>query len=239
MFEDAKKHLLRTIELYRRNIKIVLLYSVLLAFGFLFSIFENVRISSGNIFLKPAGKLEIIVEVILFLLFLLFYSAVSAILIFAIRKELSKVRVEYYMREVLQKFVLKIFGFYLFFSILFLGLSILSIEYWFLEIVAFIIALLLLFTPQAIIIDELNVENAISKSIEFIFSYPKRFLASFFMGIVLLLLGIIVEILFDPLFYSGKVFCALFITIIGMPLFEIAKSYFYMLKFKLVEAYLK
>jgi len=233
------KHLKNIINLYTKNIKVVLLFSILLGFGFLFSMFGNVRIASGNIFVSVGSAEVVALETALFLIMLVFFSSVSAILIFSVRKELSKLRLEYYLKEVLQKFAIRLFGFYLFASILFLGISVLSVRYWFLQVVEFFIAVIFLFVPQSIVIDESNVESAISKSIEFIFSYPKSFVSVFVLGILLLFLSISAEVIFDPLFFSGKVFSLLFSCIVAIPLFEIAKSYFYMRKFGLVGAYLK
>jgi hypothetical protein len=87
---------------YKRNLKANISLGIMLVFVFLFTFFlPNIFLASGTLFLDY-GLSQIQwwsfgLELILVLLALIFYSIFVTLIIFAVRKEMSTVKVTYYI----------------------------------------------------------------------------------------------------------------------------------------------
>jgi len=235
----------RCFEEYKNNIKVCLLFALLLLFVPLFLIpffGTGTALSSGTIFLEYRLSSSTPLLVLLAILFLALYSFFVSLVVFAVRRDLSKVKVEFYLDEMVKKFAVRIFIFYTILMVIIFSLSTIASALGmqtmlaFLAI-AFIISLAFMFVPQAIVVDELSLAAAMRESMSFIRRNAKETLAVLMLGCALLLIVGVLEYVLDLFFmefFAGE-FVALLLTLIFIvPFVEITKTYFYMLKFNLI-----
>jgi len=100
-----------------------------------------------------------------------------------------------------------------------------------------IISLALLFVPQAIVVDEVGVLDAVRESFDFIKKYPGSFFRVVMTGTVLVALVLLIEFALDFLvldFLPGRFVSAFLLLVFVVPFLEAMKTYVYMLKFDLV-----
>ncbi len=226
---------------YLENIRMNLLFGVLLVFAF-FSLFENIFVGSGSIFLEYnlflVDPLVLLVEIISIIVFLVFYSLFVSFLIFNIRNKMNKVRLNYYLREKLDKFgftltlffVLFFVLFYLAYSLLvFFGVPLLAVNF-----VLFFVSLLFLFVPQSVVVDEYRLSHAVQNSTEFLLRNPLTVLKIVFMSFVFLLILPLIEFVFDFVFLLGNYVSLVVCLFVLVPFIEIVKTRLYMKKFGLV-----
>ena len=227
---------------YKNNIKASLAFALLLVFVPIFSFFESVFASSGSMFLdyNTIELSQALLFLPAFLLFLVFYAFFISIIVFSVRKDLSNVKLQLYLQEMIQKFSLKLFVFFALFSLLlyavvllglFLGASILA-----LSLVLLVVSLLLLFVPQSIVVDEEDVLHAILNGMEFISKNPKAFLQVVVVGTVLLAVVALVGEAFDAFSVFGAHVSLLLTLVFVLPFLESMKTYLYMMKFELIKS---
>ena len=227
---------------YRKNFKAAIAFALLLVFVPVFAVFENVFFSSGSAFLNYNiwDLPSILVFIAPFLLFLVFYSFLISIIIFSVRKDLSKLKLTFYLSEMIQKFALKIFIFFVFFSIILFAISMALIYFGvsvlLVSLFLLVVSIALLFVPQSIVVDEENIFHAIQNNFEFIAKNPKAVAQVIVVGWALLVVASLIGELFD-LFYFLGAYVSLFLTLIFiLPYVEAMKTYLYMLKFDLVKS---
>jgi hypothetical protein len=219
-----------------------------LVFVFLFLLLPNTQVSAGTMIFDyslAANPLILVLEAILLLAFIMFYSIFTTLVIFGVRKEMSAVKISYYLREMLQRFAWQVFGFYALLSFSFilialvgiqLGILIHPILFFAANGLMFVIALSLIFVPQAIVIDETDVAQGLANNFAFIKKNPGAFILVFFTGAILLGLVPLLEYAADTFFYAGR-FVALVVTLLLIvPFLEIIKSHEYMERFELVKS---
>ncbi len=236
ILSEALKH-------YKNNFLTSIAFALLLVFVLLFAQFTNCFVSSGSIFLDysliKSNVVDFLLLIFSILVFLFFYSIFIALIIFAVRKDLSKLKIHYYLTEKIQKFALKLFiFFFIFFLILFLisaslinfGVPILAIN-----AIFFLVSIAFLFLPQAIVIDEDSLPSSVSSNFEFILKHFNSFLLVLVTGAVLLAILPLVEFLFDYLFFVGRFVSLLISLIFIVPYLEVLKTILYMHKFELVK----
>ncbi len=235
----------KVLQEYLSNFKAALGFGLLLVFVALFSFFPNTVVGSGTIFAEynPADSLFLVALILFSLLYLVFYSLFISVIILAVRRDLSKVKIQYYISEMLKKFTLKIFTFYTF---LFVFLFLLSLIFEFFGIglilsslVALLVSLLTLFVPQSIVVDEIKIREAFSNNIEFMLKNPKHFFSVIIVGSILLALVLLVEFAFDPVFLSGRFVSLLLVMVFVVPFMEVMKTYLFMQKFDLIKNFEK
>jgi len=226
---------------YLENFKMNLLFGVLLVFGF-FALFENIFVGSGSIFLEynifSVNPLVLLVELISIIVFMVFYSLFLSFLIFNVRNKMNQVRLQYYLKEKLQKFG---FSLSLFFALYFLAfyiayslLILVGVPFIAINLILFIVSVLLLFVPQSIVVDESKITHSIESSVEFLTKNPVTVLKVIFMSVVFLLLVPLIEFLFDFIYLTGNYVSLLIVLFFVVPFIEIVKTRLYMKKFGLV-----
>jgi hypothetical protein len=236
------------IEHFIKNLKACLSFGILLVFVFLFLLLPNIQVSAGTMVFDysfGANPLVLLLEGVLLLVFLVFFSIFSTLVIFGVRKEMSSVKISYYLREMLQRFAWKVFGFYALLSFSFMVIALLGALLSFYLHPAFflaanavmvIVSLALVFVPQAIVIDETNIKEGVQNNFAFIGKNPGAFVLVVVTAMVLLALMPLVEFAADNLFYAGR-FVALIVTLLFVvPFLEIIKSHEYMERFELVKS---
>ena len=235
-------------EHFIKNLKACLSFGILLVFVFLFLLLPNIQVSAGTMIFDyglAANPLVLILEVILLLVFIMFFSIFSTLVIFGVRKEMSAVKISYYLREMLQRFAWKMFGFYalLTFGSIVIALIGVQLSLWFHPFafylangIIFVVSLALIFVPQAIVIDETDIRQGIENNFAFIKKNPGAFVLVAVTALVLLGLMPLLEFVADTLFYAGR-FVALIVTLLLIvPFLEIVKSHEYMERFELVKS---
>jgi len=239
---------LYALEHFVKNFKACLSYGILLVFVFLFLLLPNTQVSAGTMIFDyslAANPLVLVLEAILLLAFIMFYSIFTTLVIFGVRKEMSAVKISYYLREMLQRFAWQVFGFYALLSFSFILIALVGIQlailvhpalFYAANAVMFLIAISLVFVPQAIVIDETDVAQGLANNFAFIKHNPGAFVLVFLTGAILLGLVPLLEYAADTFFYAGR-FVALVVTLLLIvPFLEIIKSHEYMERFELVKS---
>lgn len=251
----------KAIDEYKSNFKICLLFALLLASvpAFILPFFRvpffetGVTLSSGTILIDYMLSPQAVPIFVLALVFLFFYSFLIGLICLAVRRDLSKVKVHFYLKEMVRKFAFKIFGFYaitlalVFIPALILSSISLNLLVAFLVLV-FIFSVFFMFVPQAIVIDEVPLEKALSESVIFVKKNPVIALKVVFLMAALLLLAGLIEFVLDTIaltgifgplvaseFIVGQIISIAITSIFVVPFIEILKTFFYMLKFDLIK----
>ncbi|HIH21055.1 MAG: hypothetical protein J4478_04155 [Candidatus Diapherotrites archaeon] len=235
----------KTLKLYLANRKAALVFGILLVFVALFIQLSNVFASSGSIFfnysIPEQGLAVLIGEAILLAIFLALYSAFVSVIVFSVRGEMSHVRIHFYLREMLEKFALRIFAFYfllvavlsiLGFLLLTAGASIASIN-----LLLLIVSVFLIFVPQSIVIDEKGLRRAVYNNFEFILSNIPAFILVIVVSSIILLAIPLVELFFDQFNYMGFLVSIIIVLLFAVPFIETLKTQLYMLKYGMVKAH--
>lgn len=232
----------KTIELYRENARTALAFGILMVFVVLFAQFQNVFLGSGTIFLDYNFIREdlgaIALQIAAIAVFLALYSVFVSLIVLGTRKELSGLRVEHYLREEVPLIAGKIFVFYFIFVI---GLALIAgmlvnigMPVITMNVLLLIVAVLFLFTPQSIAVDEKGILESMYYNLEFIFANLKLFVYVLIVSTAILLVIPLIELLFDPYYFLGGYIGIALLLLFGVPFIETLKTQFYMLKFGLV-----
>jgi hypothetical protein len=232
----------RAWEEFLHNFKIALAFGLLLVFSFFFVLFPNIFLGSGSFFLEFAFLKESVknslAQIVLVLAYLLFYAVFSAIIIFSVRKDLTHVRFEHYLVEVLPRFWIGLVKFFVLYSVLVMAIGIILVGLGapmaLVALVLLVISLALLFVPQAIVIDEEDLKHAVQNNLEFIRQSPKLFVAVVVTGAVLLAVLQLVELTFDSYAFSGRFVSIVLLSVLVLPFMEVLKSVAYLSKFGIV-----
>jgi len=235
----------KTLQLYLANTKVAVVFGVLLVFVALFMQFGNVFASSGSMFynytFSGLGILGIAAEAIALIIFLALYAAFVSIVVFSVRSEMSHVRIHYYIQEMLEKFALRLFTFYLAlifglaivgFLLVSAGVSVIAVN-----VLLLIITLAFLFVPQAIVIDEKGLRMAFYHNFEFIAKNIPAAIMVVVVSAALLLVIPMIELFFDSYGFIGSIVSILIVLLFAVPFIETLKTQLYMLKFKMVRAH--
>jgi len=238
-------------KVYMENIRAAIAFGLLLLFVpvFLLEFFQsqNLFFSSGSFFVEYslASPEAIALELGVAALYLILFSFFVSLMVFGVRKDLSKVRVEYYLSEMVQKFTVQIFLFFLLYCTLLSAIGLLAVltlepltGMYAASLVMMMVSLLFMFVPQAIVIDEVGVIDALRESLEFISKNPKSFFTVIVAGAALLAVVILIEFLLDFLLLDvliGRFVSVLLLFVFVVPYIEAVKTYAYMLKFDLVK----
>jgi len=226
---------------YLENSKLSVLFGVLLVFVFFFLFFSNIIVGSGSIFLEynlnNINLVNFAIEIITIAVFLVFYAVFVSFIIFNVRNKLSNVRMEYYLKDKLHKFSLKLFFFFVFyvFLLFFTATALISagVSVYAVNLLLLLISLALLFVPQSIVIDEAPMVHSIQNNFEFIAKNPKNFLRAVIASIILLALIPLIEMAFDFVAFSGRFVSIIILLVLIVPYIEVLKTRLYMSKFGL------
>ena len=231
--------------MYLANSKVAVIFGTLLVFVALFIQLSNVFASSGSLFfdynLSGQNALMLVGEIVLLAVFLALYSAFVSIIVFSVRSEMSHVKIHFYLQKMLEKFALRLFWFYLALVLLLSALGILligaGVNVVAINLLFLLITVLLLFVPQAIVVDEKGLMQALYYNFEFIFSNLPAFLLVILLSAVILLIVPIIELYFDSFNYLGSFVSIAIVLLFVVPFIETLKTQLYMLKFGLVKAH--
>ncbi len=229
---------------YVSNFRLALLFGLLLVFVPLLAYFPNIQFSFGTLSIEyaVAPVAFIVVEFAIIALFFAFFSFFVSLVVLAVRKDLSKIRIEFYLSEMLKRFALKVFIFLFFYSLFLfligLFLSLAGFNLIAVNAVLFLLSIPFLFVPQAIVIDEVPLREAVIESIDFCWKNFRSVLFVFFVGSTLVAITLLFSFavdLFSVRLLAGRYVAMLVSMIFIVPFMEILKTYVYMLKFDLIK----
>jgi len=234
----------RALHTYITNFRAALAFLLLLVFIFPISEFFSSFVSSGTLFLDYNFlKSDIMILgslLVVAVVFLFFYSLLQTLLIFAVRRDLSAVKVDYYLREQMQKFTGKIMVFNVLYAVIASWIAGLLILFGVLPVlVAFLLLLAslpFLFLPQAIVIDEHKLTASLRSSIGFMQENPKYVIAVIGIGFLLVFLVSLIEFAIDSVVLLGNYVTLILTLIFVIPFLEVLKTNLYMSKFGLITA---
>jgi len=232
-----------SVEQYKANFKTALVFALLLVFVPVFATFPNIFISSGGLFIDysvlSVPPAMLLAEAGLTALFLLFYSFFLSIIIFSVRKGLSKLKLQLYLHEMIQKFALRIFAFYILLCLLaFLFVSamlLLGAHILLASLVLLAASFLLMFVPQAVVIDEEGLRHALLTNFDFLLKHPTDFFKVAFVGAVLLALLQLLEFSLAQITMLAPYISLLLCLIFILPFLEVVKTYLYLMKIDLIK----
>ncbi|MDD5148200.1 MAG: hypothetical protein PHH08_01920 [Candidatus ainarchaeum sp.] len=234
--------LANTFSEYIANFKTALVFVLLLVFAPIAFILGNFFIGSGTIFLDYnlsfANPAQLLLALAFAAVYVLIYSFFISIIIFSVRKDLSTLHFNYYLTEMIKKFTFKIFWFNLgFFLVLFLLGSVLfffNVPALVIAAILFLLAVSVIFVPQAIVIDEENILNSIYNNFDFFRTNFSSFAKIFVTAIILLAIVQLIEFLVDLVVPVGAFVSIIISLIFIVPYLEVMKTYLYMLKYDLI-----
>lgn len=233
----------KSISLYLKNFRTSLIFALLLVSVVFFSSFPNFLVSSGTIFFSYSLSFPEIgvlaTQIVGMLVFLLFYSFFVTVIVFSVRKELSHVKLSYYVAEAIRKFSFKMLAFFAFFvAVLYL------LQLFFLSIglhpvasalILLVLTAMFIFVPQAIVIEEESLLHGLQTNFDFIMKNPRSLLLVLAVGALLLAVLQFVEFGIDRAFLLGNYVSLLVVMLFIQPFLEIFKTYLYMVnKFDLI-----
>ncbi len=233
----------KSLQIFISNLPVSLAFGILLVFVALFLQFSNIAISSGSLFLDygflKAEPIIILGELLLIALFLAVYSTLVTAIVFSARKDLGGVRFQYYLKEMLEKFALQLFVFYVLFTIILAVLAAVllgaGVGVNIVNFILFIAAIAFIFVPQTIVVDEKKAGQSIQYTLYFVKDNPISFLYVVLVSAVLLALIPIVELAFDQFTFASGFISLLLLAFFVLPFLEIVKTHVYMTKYGLVK----
>ncbi|MBN1941531.1 MAG: hypothetical protein JW772_05110 [Candidatus Diapherotrites archaeon] len=228
---------------YKANFKTALVFGLLLVFAPIAFFLGNSFLSSGTVFfdynLSLANPLQLLFSLAFLVFYLFFYSFFVSIIVFSVRKDLSTLRFNYYLSDMLHKFAFKTFLFLLgFVVILFLLATLLfffAVPASITAFALFIVSAALLFVPQAIVIDEEGIRYSVYSNFDFIVKNFFSFAYVIVTAILLLAVIQLVELGLDYVLQVGAYVSLVISLVFVVPYLEILKTYVYMLKYDLVK----
>lgn len=230
---------------YRENLKLSLSFSILLVFVFFFLRFSNMALLNGTVFFdysfSPLSWEVALAEVLAGLVFLAMYSILLTLLILAVRNDMSHIKVHYYLREMVQKFFVTVFMYFVLLSALFVGLVLLGplvgIPLVWINLLLLILSLSFVFVPQSLVIDEKPIWEAVQTNWYVIGKNPLEFLLVIVISAVLVGVLPFIEGLVDAYVYVGRYITVLLMFVFIIPFLEILKTILYMNRFELVRGH--
>ncbi|MEK6820931.1 MAG: hypothetical protein AABY11_00845 [archaeon] len=230
---------------YRSNLKLSLSFSILLVFVFFFLRFGNMALFNGTVFFDYSFSvisIEIVLaQIIAGVTFIAMYSILLTLLLLSVRNDLSHIKVRYYLREMVQKFFVKMVVYFVALSALFV--IVVSLGLWagvpvvWLNLLLLVLSLSLIFVPQSLVIDEKPILEAVQTNWYVIRSHPKDFFLVLVLGTVLVSILPLLEAWIDSFIYAGRYVTILLMFVVIIPFLEILKTILYMNRFELVRGH--
>lgn len=229
----------RSFEEFKENFKVSLSFAVLFIFVAFFLFFEQFFISSGSVFLSIDTSILGIIGIILGLVFLYAFSFFVSLAVYTIQRDIHHLSLDDYWNVLLKDASLKIFFFYLVFSVVcYLGL-IVGLYFGIILpiiLILLIISSILMYVPQSIVFEEKSIYDAALESVSF---WKSNFVLSVLILLtssVLLFVIILIEFFIDVLGFPGSIISFGLLMIGLVPFNEQMKSYAYILKCDLIRA---
>ncbi|MBI4044898.1 MAG: hypothetical protein HY392_04265 [Candidatus Diapherotrites archaeon] len=230
------------LKLYFSNISSVLGFGLLLVFVLFFLGMQGVFTSSGSIFftyaVPAAGYLESLIFGLVFLGFIFAYSVFTITVVFAVRSQLSRVKLHYYFSEKIRRFAVKYFVFLALFSLASFFLSVL-LGFAGFKALGFLLSaavvFFLMFLPQAIVVDEESMQSSLQNAFEFSLKHKKTTFLVFLSALLAVFALSVLEFALNVFLLPGEFLSLLVVSFFLVPFIEVVKTIYYMEKMGLVK----
>ncbi|MFA5931240.1 MAG: hypothetical protein WC821_02930 [archaeon] len=230
----------RAIEEYISNFKVMLSFGALFLFLPLFLMFSQFFLNSGTVYLSLNADLVLgAIGLVLALIFLYIFSFFVSLTVYAVHRDVQTLNLDTYWNTLFKDAALKVFFLYLVCAIVFYLVSALGFMtglVYLALILNLIIALVVMYAPQSIVLDESTIGEAIGKSVEFWFESPLISIAIFMIASVLLFVILFIELLLDLVGLPGVIVSFFLVLVFLVPFIEQTKSYAYLLKVALLKS---
>jgi hypothetical protein len=231
----------RAVEEYKENLAVILSMAVLLIFPAIFTFlgqfFKQFFFSSGSVLLSFNTEMFVLVGLVVGLVFLYVFSFFVSLIVYTIKKDVQSFSIDVYWNMLLKNAAIKIFILYTILAIIFYALSFFGIVSGFsvlAMLISFLIAALVMYAPQSIVLDEETVFGAIVQSAKFWKKNPAMGAVIIVLGSVMLAIILAVEYLLEMANFPGIFVSFLLVLIVLIPFIELMKSYAFVLKFDLI-----
>ncbi len=236
-----------TLDSYGRNFKLLLLFSLPFLIVFPLALLLPNFSSLGGIFLRfgsisrDIGLPELALIAVAFCISLLLFSFGLVAINFIVKTERTLKTISFYEFEKLEGYTFKLFAVFFLVFIISLAANIAVYEYGLHAtlgaLVSFIASLVVVFAPQAIVMDGLPAKYVPRASLSIIFKKFPMFLA-YLVAAVLLLLGIgqvsivLSSVIGNPI--TAQLLAVVVNAVLIIPFLEVLKSQIYLSKYSLL-----
>lgn len=230
---------------YLENITTALGFALLLVFVFPLSWISSTMVGSGTVLLDYGfmrqHPLVLLGLFALVMAFLFFYSLLVSLMVFAVRNDLSHVKMHLYLKEKVDKFAVKYFVLLAAFTVLTAVMAALLVDFGIpiaaVNFLLLVFSASLLFLPQSIVVDEESLLSSVLTNWDYIARNPAHFLIIMAFGSVSLLLLQVMEFFIDYFIGGGGFFSLLVALVFLVPFIEALKTYIYMNRFGIMQSY--
>ncbi|MFH1750601.1 MAG: hypothetical protein ABH863_02895 [Candidatus Micrarchaeota archaeon] len=241
-FSEVISH---TFEAYEKNFKLISFFAFPFAIVFLLSLkFENF-VSLSGIFLRYGSiqtdltPLDALLTVVVFLLSLSLFSFALVGVNLVIKSQRTLKRLTHYEHEKIEANTARMFTVFLAAFVITLLLNIFLYDLQLASSIGLFIALLIsiviLFVPQALVIDDLSITNAIYMSISIILRRFTYFLAFLFIASFMIILNTAVFIELSAAVPFARYLAVLVNAILILPFLEVMKVQIYLSKYPVLK----
>ncbi len=227
-----------TWENYKSNIKVAVSYLLLLVFIFVFTYFGEFFFNSGTVFLNLRFSTFTIVGLILGLIFLYAYSFFVSLTIYAIKRDLHTTSFDDYWEKIFKGAAVNVFVSNFIITLVSLAFFLIA-TYFTLPIIypilfSFILTLTLMYVPQVIVLEELDVFSAFGVALNFFLEKIwLSILITIFASVILFIIILLEQLLYG--FFLANFVSLILILVFLIPFIEEAKAFAYMMRFDLIK----
>jgi len=229
----------RAFEEYFSNARVMVSFGVLFVFLAVFAFFNQFFFTAGTVFLSFDISLLGAIGLVLVLVFLYVFSFFVSLTVYSVHRDVQNISFDTYWNGLFRVAALRIFVLYLIVAIVLYIISVIGFMYGFTLIaliINLIIALLVMFAPQSIVLDEAKVGEAVGKSIEFWFSKTLTAIGILVIASVILFVAVFIELYLELAALPGSIVSFFIIMVFLVPFIEQSKSYAYLMKVDLLKS---
>ncbi len=234
-----------TLEAYKKNFKLISFFSFPFAIVFLLSTLLQNFLSLSGIFLRygsiqtDLSAIDAVIIVGVFLLSLLFFSFALVAVNLVIKSQRTLKRLTHYEHEKIEINTAKMFTLFLAVFVLILVINLLLYDFQLTSslglLFSLLISLVILFAPQAIVIDDLSITHALYMSISIIFRRFTYFLAFMAIASFLILLNTQIFMGMESAIPFSRYLAVLVNALIILPFLEVMKVQIYLSKYPVLK----
>ncbi|MFH1257990.1 MAG: hypothetical protein ABIG96_05545 [Candidatus Micrarchaeota archaeon] len=237
-FSEVLNH---TFEAYKQNFRLISFFSVPFVFVFFLSVFLPNFVSLSGIFLRYGSiqtdltSWDTFVIVAAFLVSLALFSFALVMVNMSVKAQRTLKKLSHYDNEKIEINVMRMFTIFLAVFVMTLLVNLFLYDYQLTSSLglffSLLISLAVIFVPQAIVIDDLSITNAVYMSISVVFRRFTYFLAFLLIasGLVLLNTQLFLEI--GNSVPNARYFAVLINALIILPFLEVMKVQIYLSKY--------
>lgn len=231
---------------YKKNAKIVGLFALLLLFAAPMAALASSYFSSGGQFIRfsnigfELSLIDLAGTMVFFLLSTLVFSIALTLLIAVVKSQFAVTQISSAIVEEIDSNYPQVFLFFVAFSVFSLLIGSVftkaEIPYYISSIVTFLVWMPFVFTPQAIIVGDMNIIAAMADSAKFVKRKADLALLWLAVGFVLVGLVAVFEALLYNIVFFMPVVSLVVVTVFVLPFLEVLKTEIYLSKYDIMRA---